>query len=129
MGAARLLLGGAEAFISHSDASNRWKQPLRQAKEIGSLASSGSVSITQAAQLVAALGTVGKLIEVDELERRIQTSDKKEAAHTNPLSGYQAGLQRVTFYSLPKRNAEDYVQAKNSADNFTTGIASASWSL
>jgi hypothetical protein len=47
-----------------------------QAKEIVALAASGAISVTQAAQLVAALGTVGKLIEVDELERRIQTLEK-----------------------------------------------------
>jgi hypothetical protein len=51
-----------------------------QAKEIVSLAACGAVSITQAAQLVAALGTVGKLIEVDALERRIQTLEKSVEA-------------------------------------------------
>ncbi len=47
-----------------------------QAKEIVALAASGEVSVTQATQLVTALGTVGKLIEVDELERRIQILEK-----------------------------------------------------
>jgi len=47
-----------------------------QAKEIVALAASGEVSVTQATQLVTALGTVGKLIEVDALERRIQALEK-----------------------------------------------------
>jgi hypothetical protein len=32
--------------------------------------------VTQATQLVTALGTLAKLIEVDELERRIQSLEK-----------------------------------------------------
>ncbi len=37
-----------------------------QAKSVVALAASGEVSVTQATQLIAALGTLAKLIEVDE---------------------------------------------------------------
>ena len=44
-----------------------------QARAIVGLVASGELPVSQAAQLVAALGTVGRLIEVDEIERRIQS--------------------------------------------------------
>ena len=47
-----------------------------QAKSVVALAASGDVSIGQASQLVTALGTVAKLIEVDELVRRIEFLEK-----------------------------------------------------
>lgn len=47
-----------------------------QAKSVVTLAASGEVSVTQATQLIAALGTLAKLIEVDELERRIQSLER-----------------------------------------------------
>jgi hypothetical protein len=46
-----------------------------QAKSVVALAASGEVSVTQATQLIAALGTLAKLIEVDELERRIKSQE------------------------------------------------------
>ena len=55
-----------------------------QAKSVVALAASGEVSVTQATQLIAALGTLAKLIEVDELERRIQSLESSlETRHTS----------------------------------------------
>jgi hypothetical protein len=47
-----------------------------QAKSVIALAASGDVSIGQASQLVTALGTVAKLIEVDELLKRVDALEK-----------------------------------------------------
>lgn len=47
-----------------------------QARSIVALTASGEVSITQASQFIAALSALAKLIEVDELERRIQSLEK-----------------------------------------------------
>ncbi len=47
-----------------------------KAKSIVALAASGEVSIGSAAQLVSALSTVAKLIEVDELHRRVDALEK-----------------------------------------------------
>ena len=47
-----------------------------QAKSVVALAASGDVSIGQASQLVSALGTVAKLIEVDELLKRVDALEK-----------------------------------------------------
>ena len=53
-----------------------------QAKSIVSLAASGEVSLTQATQMVTALSTLAKLIEVDDLEDRIKSLEKSlEAKH------------------------------------------------
>jgi len=55
-----------------------------QAKSVVALAASGEVSVAQATQLITALGTLAKLIEVDELERRIQTLESSlETRHTS----------------------------------------------
>ena len=84
VGAARLLLDRAIPALKPLEAPQTLQITENdlsvQAKEIVSLAACGAVSITQAAQLVAALGTVGKLIEVDALERRIQTLEKSVEA-------------------------------------------------
>ena len=47
-----------------------------QAKSIVALAASGEVSVGSATQLVSALSTVAKLIEVDELLRRVDALEK-----------------------------------------------------
>jgi len=55
-----------------------------QAKSVFALTAAGEVSVTQATQLIAALGTLAKLIEVDELERRIQSLESSlETRHTS----------------------------------------------
>ncbi len=80
IGAARLLLErvmpalkpveGPQALqISGDDLSS-------QAKSIFALAASGEVSVGSATQLVSALSTVAKLIEVDELLRRVDALEK-----------------------------------------------------
>ncbi|MCX7222678.1 MAG: DUF5681 domain-containing protein [Burkholderiales bacterium] len=43
-----------------------------KAKSIFALAAAGKVSLPHSAQIIASLGTVAKLIEVDTIERRIQ---------------------------------------------------------
>jgi hypothetical protein len=55
--------------ISGGDLSN-------QAKSIVALAASGEVSVGSAAQLVSALSTVAKLIEVDDLLKRVDALEK-----------------------------------------------------
>ncbi len=53
-----------------------------QAKSIVALAASGEVSLAQASQLVSALGTLAKLIEVDELLKRVDALEKQiESEH------------------------------------------------
>jgi hypothetical protein len=47
-----------------------------QAKSIVALAASGEVSVGSAAQLVSALSTVAKLIEVDDLLKRVDAMEK-----------------------------------------------------
>jgi hypothetical protein len=47
-----------------------------QAKSIVALAASGEVSVGSAAQLVSALSTVAKLIEVDDLLKRVDALEK-----------------------------------------------------
>jgi hypothetical protein len=47
-----------------------------QAKSVIALAASGDVSIGQASQVVTALGTLAKLIEVDELLKRVDALEK-----------------------------------------------------
>lgn len=80
IGAARLLLERTIPALRPVEAPQALQidanDLLGQAKEIVALAASGEVSVAQAAQLVAALGTIGKLVEVDELERRIQKLEK-----------------------------------------------------
>jgi hypothetical protein len=77
IGAARLLLERAVPPLRPVEA----PQALQisegglssQAKSVVALAASGEVSVAQASQLITALGTLARLIEVDELERRIQS--------------------------------------------------------
>ena len=80
IGAARLLLERTIPALKPVEAPQALQIDANdlsgQAKEIVALAASGQVSLTQATQLVTALGTVGKLIEVDELERRLQILEK-----------------------------------------------------
>lgn len=47
-----------------------------QAKSVVALATSGDVSIGQASQLVTAIGIVGRLIEIDELLKRVDALEK-----------------------------------------------------
>lgn len=80
VGAARLLLERAIPPLKPIEA----PQTLQidgdglsgQARSIVALAASGEVSMTQAVQFITALGTLAKLIEVDDLERRIQSLEK-----------------------------------------------------
>lgn len=78
--AARLLLERAIPALRPTDAPQRLQiqgdDPLDQAKSIFCLAASGELPAGQAVQLVAALGTIGKLIEVGEFERRILTLEE-----------------------------------------------------
>jgi hypothetical protein len=75
VGAARLLLERVMPAVKPVEA----PQALQisgddlsdQAKSIVALAASGDVSIGQASQLVTAIAATAKLMEVDELERRI----------------------------------------------------------
>ncbi len=87
IGAARLLLERAVPPLRPVEA----PQALQivgdglsgQAKSVVALAASGEVSVTHASQLITALGTLAKLIEVDELERRIQSLENSlEARHS-----------------------------------------------
>jgi hypothetical protein len=48
-----------------------------QAKSIVALTASGEVSIGQASQVISALGTAAKLIEVDELLKRVDALEKQ----------------------------------------------------
>lgn len=55
-----------------------------QARSIVALTASGEVSMSQAAQFISALGTLAKLIEVDEIERRIRTLERSLEAQLAP---------------------------------------------
>ena len=57
-----------------------------QAKSIVALAASGEVSVTHATQLIAAMGTLAKLIELDELERRIQSLENSLETQSLPAA-------------------------------------------
>jgi hypothetical protein len=80
IGAARLLLERVMPAIKPVEA----PQALQisgdglsgKAKSIVALAASGEVSIGSAAQLVSALSTVAKLIEVDDLLKRVDALEK-----------------------------------------------------
>jgi hypothetical protein len=77
IGAARLLLERAVPPLRPVEAPHALQisegSLTSQAKSVVALAASGEVSATQATQLISALGMLAKLIEVDELERRIQS--------------------------------------------------------
>jgi hypothetical protein len=80
IGAARLLLERVMPAVKPVEA----PQALQisgdglsgKAKSIVALAASGEVSIGSAAQLVSALSTVAKLIEVDDLLKRVDALEK-----------------------------------------------------
>ena len=80
VGAARLLLERVMPAVKPVEA----PQALQisghdlsdQAKSIVALAASGEVSVGSAAQLVSALSTVAKLIEVDDLLKRVDALEK-----------------------------------------------------
>jgi hypothetical protein len=80
VGAARLLLERVVPALKPVEAPQALQiaegDLSSQAKSIVALAASGGISIGQASQLVMALGTVAKLIEVDELIRRIEFLEK-----------------------------------------------------
>jgi hypothetical protein len=80
IGAARLLLERVVPALKPVEAPQALQiaegDLSSQAKSIVALAASGGISIGQASQLVMALGTVAKLIEVDELIRRIEFLEK-----------------------------------------------------
>jgi hypothetical protein len=90
IGAARLLLERAIPPLKAVEA----PQALQiegndlsgQAKSIVALAASGEVSVTHATQLITAMGTLAKLIELDELERRIQSLEKSLEAQSLPTA-------------------------------------------
>ena len=81
VGAARLLLERVVPALKPVEAPQALQiaegDLSSQAKSIVALAASGDVSIGQASQLVMALGTVAKLIEVDELLKRVDALEKQ----------------------------------------------------
>lgn len=83
VGAARLLLERVVPALKPVEAPQALQiaegDLSSQAKSIVALAASGDVSIGQASQLVMALGTVAKLIEVDELLKRVDALEKRIA--------------------------------------------------
>jgi hypothetical protein len=80
IGAARLLLERVVPALKPVEAPQALQiaegDLSSQAKSIVALAASGEVSLAQASQLVSALGTVAKLIEVDELLKRVDALEK-----------------------------------------------------
>jgi hypothetical protein len=80
IGAARLLLERVVPALKPVEAPQALQIDegylSNQAKSVVALAASGDVSIGQASQLVSALGTVAKLIEVDELLKRVDALEK-----------------------------------------------------
>lgn len=90
VGAARLLLERAIPPLRPTEALQALQidgdSLIGQAKSIVALTASGEVSIANAAQFIAALGTFAKLIEVDDLEHRIQSLEKSLEARNAPTS-------------------------------------------
>jgi hypothetical protein len=80
IGAARLLLERVVPALKPLEAPQALQiaegDLSSQAKSIVALTASGEVSIGQSSQLVSALGTVAKLIEVDELLKRVDALEK-----------------------------------------------------
>lgn len=80
VGAARLLLERVVPALKPVEAPQALQiaegDLSSQAKSIVALAASGEVALAQASQLVSALGTVAKLIEVDELLKRVDALEK-----------------------------------------------------
>ena len=80
IGAARLLLERVVPALKPVEAPQALQiaegDLSSQAKSIVALAASGDVSTGQASQLVSALGTVAKLIEVDQLLKRVDALEK-----------------------------------------------------
>lgn len=80
IGAARLLLERVVPALKPLEAPQALQVDeghlSTQAKSVIALAASGDVSIGQASQLVMALGTVAKLIQVDELLKRVDALEK-----------------------------------------------------
>jgi len=80
IGAARLLLERVMPAVKPVEAPQALQisgdDLSNQAKSIVALAASGEVSVGSATQLVSALSTVAKLIEVDELLRRVDALEK-----------------------------------------------------
>jgi len=86
IGAARLLLERVVPALKPVEAPQTLQiaegDLSSQAKSIVALAGSGEVSLAQASQLVSALGTLAKLIEVDELLKRVDALEKQiESEH------------------------------------------------
>jgi Family of unknown function (DUF5681) len=81
IGAARLLLERVVPALKPLEAPQALQiaegDLSSKAKSIVALAASGDVSIGQASHLVSALGTVAKLIEVDELLKRVDALEKQ----------------------------------------------------
>lgn len=81
IGAARLLLERVMPAVKPVEAPQALQitgdDLSSQAKSIVALAASGEVSIGSATQLVSALSTVAKLIEVDDLLKRVNELEKK----------------------------------------------------
>jgi hypothetical protein len=80
VGAARLLLERVVPSLKPVEAPQALQinegHLSSQAKSVVALAASGEVSIGQASRLVTALGTVAKLIELDELLKRVDALEK-----------------------------------------------------
>jgi len=86
IGAARLLLERVVPALKPVEAPQMLKiaegDLSTQAKSIVALASAGEVSLAQASQLLWALSAVAKLIEVDELLKRVDALEKQiESEH------------------------------------------------
>lgn len=87
VGAARLLLERAIPPLKPSEPLQGFEMPqggvAAQAKAILAQGASGGLSVGQVAHLVGALSSLGRLIEVEELERRIEAlEDRHEAPGT-----------------------------------------------
>lgn len=84
IGAARLLLERAIAPLKAIEQSVALQLPdggtlTAKATAVMSAAAAGDLAPTQAAQLIAALGTLAKISEVDELTARIDALEKQRA--------------------------------------------------
>jgi hypothetical protein len=78
--AARLLLERAVPPLKPVEAPQPFRipdgGPAEQARTIVALTASGEVSIDQGARLIASLGTLVRLLELEELERRINSLEQ-----------------------------------------------------
>lgn len=86
IGAARLLLERVVPALKPVEAPQTLQiakgDLSTQAKSIVALAGAGEVSLAQASQLLGALGVVARLIEVDELLKRVDALEKQiESEH------------------------------------------------